>query len=128
MRILRLVAGVSGIMTLIVAFCATGLAQETVIIRPSEIDDVLTNPGIGFMTFQRFNGDTLNEAKGWTEGKPIVYQDFDGDLKNEDYPDTTIAYFRIYWKFIEPEMGEYRWDLIDKALDTARRRGQSLML
>ena len=128
MRISRLIAGISGTMALIMAFCATGLAQETVIVRPREIDDVLTNPGIGFMTFQRFNGDTLNEAKGWTEGKPIVYQDFDGDLKNEDYPDTTIAYFRIYWKFIEPEMGEYRYDLIDKALDTARQRGQTLML
>jgi len=128
MRISRFIAGVSVTMALIVAFCAPGLAQETVIIRPSEIDDVLTNPGIGFMTFQRFNGDTLNEAKGWTEGKPIVYQDFDGDLKNEDYPDTTIAYFRIYWKFIEPEMGEYRWDLIDKALKTASQRGQTLML
>ena len=128
MRISRLIAGISGITALIMVFCATGLAQETVIVRPKEIDDVLTNPGIGFMTFQRFNGDTLNEAKGWTEGKPIVYQDFDGDLKNEDYPDTTIAYFRIYWKFIEPEQGKYRWDLIDKALKTARQRGQTLML
>jgi len=128
MRISRLIAGISGITALIMVFCATGLAQETVIVRPKEIDDVLTNPGIGFMTFQRFNGDTLNEAKGWTEGKPIVYQDFDGDLKNEDYPDTTIAYFRIYWKFIEPDRGEYRWDLIDKALKTARQRGQTLML
>ncbi|MFQ6039365.1 MAG: hypothetical protein ACE5PV_00810 [Candidatus Poribacteria bacterium] len=35
-------------------------AQETVIVRPREIDDVLINPGIGFMTFQRFNGDALN--------------------------------------------------------------------
>ena len=85
------------------AFCAPVLAQKTIIVRPREIDDVLTNPGIGFMTFQRFNGDTLNEAKGWTEGKPIVYQDFDGDLTNKDHPDTTIAYFRIYWKLIEPE-------------------------
>ena len=128
MRISRLIADISVTMALIVVFCAPGLAQKTVIVRPREIDDVLTNPGIGFMTFQRFNGDTLNEAKGWTEGMPIVYQDFDGDLKNEGYPDTTIAYFRIYWKFIEPERGEYRWDLIDKALDTARQRGQTLML
>ena len=115
-------------MMLSAAFCAPVFAQRTVIVRPREIDDVLTNPGIGFMTFQRFNGDKLNEAKGWTEGKPIDYQDFNGDLTNEGYPDTTIAYFRIYWKFIEPQQGKYRWDLIDKALETARRRGQSLML
>ena len=103
-------------------------AQETITVRPTEIDDILTNPGIGFMTFQRFNGDTLNPGKGWTEGKPIVYQDFDGNLENKNYPMTTIAYFRIYWKFIEPNMGKYRWDLIDKALETARQRQQTLML
>ncbi len=96
MRISCLIAVISIAMTITATFCAPVFAQETVIVRPREIDDVLTNPGIGFMTFQRFNGDTLNEAKGWTEGKPIVYQVFDGDLKNEGYPDTTIAYFRIH--------------------------------
>ena len=113
---------------LAVTFCAAVSARQTVVVRPEEVDDVLTNPGIGFMTFQRFNGDALNEGKGWTEGKPIVYQEFDGNLQNEGYPATTIAYFRVYWQFIEPKMREYRWDLIDKALKTARERGQSLML
>ena len=93
-----------------------------------EIDDILTNPGIGFMTFQRFNGDTLNQAKRWTEGKPIVYQEFDGNLQHKNYPVTSIAYFRIYWKFIEQNMGKYRWDLIDNALKTAHHRQQTLML
>ena len=27
-------------------------SQETVVVRPEVIDDVLVNPGIGFMTFQ----------------------------------------------------------------------------
>ena len=38
------------------------------------------------MTFQRFNGDKLNEGKKWTEGYPIVYQAFQGSLENEDHP------------------------------------------
>ncbi len=62
------------------ALCQENREIETVLVRPSEIDDVLTNPGIGFTTFQRFNGDTLNTGQGWTEGLPIVYQDFDGGL------------------------------------------------
>ena len=37
-------------------------------VKPKEIHDVLTNPGIGFTTFQRFNGDTLNPGPWWTEG------------------------------------------------------------
>ena len=35
------------------------------VIKPKETDDVLINPGIGFMTFQRFNGDDLNEGSGF---------------------------------------------------------------
>jgi len=75
MSISRLIAGISVTTILAVASSVPAFAQETVIIRPNEIDDVLLNPGIGFMTFQRFNGDELNEGKRWTEGKPIVYQD-----------------------------------------------------
>ncbi len=103
-------------------------AEDTVIVRPKEISDVLVNPGIGFMTFQRFNGDKLNDGLGWTEGFPIEYQPFTGSLTNRDYPLTSIAYFRVYWKFVEPEPGVYRWDMFDKAFATARERGQTLML
>jgi hypothetical protein len=99
-----------------------------IVVKPTEIDDILSNPGIGFMTFQRFNGDNLNEGMGWTEGLPIVYQDFNGDLINKKHPQTSIAYFRVYWTFIEPEQGQYNWAMIDKALKTAAERGQTLML
>ena len=97
-------------------------------VYPTEINDVLNNPGIGFTTFQRFNGDELNDGIKWTEGFPIVYQDFDGGLTNEDYPQTTIAYYRVTWRFLELSPGKYNWALIDKALNTAAKRGQTLML
>lgn len=104
-------------------------SQPAVIkVRPVEIFDVLNNPGIGFTTFQRFNGDSLNSAYKWTEGFPIVYQDFDGDLKNIDHPQTSIAYFRIDWSFLEPEQGKFNWLMIDKALRTAADRGQTLII
>jgi len=112
----------------VAAFAVTNLsAQETIQIMPREIDDVLINPGIGFMTFQRFNGDDLNEVS-WTEGKPIEYQEFDGNLENKDHPMTSIAYFRIYWRYLEPENGKYNWSLIDKALKTAHERNQTLLI
>ncbi len=103
-------------------------AQGIVRVIPKEIDSVLTNPGIGFTTFQRFNGDTLNNGLQWTEGKPIVYQPFKGSLANKGYPLTTIAYFRLYWRFLEPEKGTFNWGLIDQALRIAHERGQTLML
>ena len=100
----------------------------TVVVRPKEIDDVLNNPGIGFNTFQRFNGDTLNAGDDWTEGFPIDYQPFSGNLVNKSHPQTSIAYWRVYWKYIEPQKGKYRWDLIDQALARAEERGQTLLL
>jgi hypothetical protein len=103
-------------------------APVTIKVKPVEINDVLSNPGIGFTTFQRFNGDDLNQGTGWTEGLPIVYQNFDGNTTNKDYPQTTIAYFRVDWAFVEPEQEQYNWPMIDKALRTAAERGQTLML
>lgn len=102
--------------------------QDVRIVRPVETGEVLVNPGMGFMTFQRFNGDALNEGSGWTEGRPIVYQDFDGDLTNVDHPMTSIAYFRVNWRFVETAPREYAWDMIDRALATAKTRGQTLLL
>ncbi len=99
-----------------------------VVVRPKEIDDVLNNPGIGFQTFQRFNGDELNAGIRWTEGHPIEYPPFDGDLTNRDYPATTTAYFRVYWRFVEPDRETYDWPILDKALKTAAERGQTLCL
>jgi hypothetical protein len=118
----------NAISTVLIAASMTSLFAQEVIVRPKEIDDVLVNPGIGFMTFQRFNGDELNQGLRWTEGYPIVYQEFKGRLENKNHPMTSIAYFRVYWKFIEPEMAKYRWELIDTALKTAHSRGQTLML
>ena len=43
-------------------------------------------------------------------------------------PLTSIAYFRVYWKYVEPEMGRYNWKMLDSALRTAHERGQTLML
>lgn len=103
-------------------------------VRPTEIFDVLNNPGIGFTTFQRFNGDSLNVPGSypgggdWDEGLPIVYQPFDGDLTNKNHPLTTIAYFRVDWAYVETAPGVYNWPMIDKALKTAAERGQTLIL
>ena len=111
------------------SFVPIGICQQEVVVRPIEIDDVLTNPGIGFSTFQTFNGDPVNPlGKSWTEGYPVDYGKFDGNRRNKGYPDTTIAYLRINWRFLEPQKHRYNWELIDQALDTANERGQTLML
>ncbi|MCC6585123.1 MAG: DUF4832 domain-containing protein [Bryobacterales bacterium] len=117
-----------GFVLLLVLAVGEAAAQRIVTVRPAEIDDVLVNPGIGFTTFQRFNGDELNRGLKWTEGFPIEYQEFKGSLENKDHPATSIAYFRVYWKFVEPEPGKYNWAMLDTALRTANNRKQTLML
>lgn len=122
-------ATLMSVLLIVISFTVTGqISQGTVVVRPVEINEVLNNPGIGFTTFQRFNGDDLNPGSGWTEGFPIEYQKFDGDLTNKNHPQTTIAYFRVYWKFLEPQKETYNWEMIDKAIATAQSRGQTLML
>ncbi|HBH83840.1 MAG TPA: DUF4832 domain-containing protein [Bacteroidales bacterium] len=103
-------------------------AQKVLTVRFDDSDEVLTNPGIGFMTFQRLNGDKTNEGVGWTEGLPVNYQEFKGSLITPDHPMTSIAYFRVYWKYMEPEMGKYNWEMIDRVLKTAHERQQTLLL
>ena len=51
--------------------------MEPLSVYPKLIKGPLPNPGVGFMTFQRFNGDKLNDLglnnQGWMEGFPIEY-------------------------------------------------------
>jgi len=118
----------AAILSLLTFSQAQAQQPELVIVRPKEIDDLLVNPGMGFTTFQRFNGDTLNFGMRWTEGHPIEYQEFDGDLNNPDHPATSLAYFRVNWRYVEPGQGKYNWPMFDRALETAAERGQTLIL
>jgi hypothetical protein len=64
------------ILLLLPAISFSQIEPGTFVVRPKEIDVVLNNPGIGFTTFQRFDGDTLttlNNNKGWTEGPTRLF-------------------------------------------------------
>lgn len=97
-----------------------------VVIRPHEIQDLLVNPGMGITTFQRFNGDAINPGRSWSEVGPEAK--LAEPAANPDFPDTSIAYVRWFWSQIEPERGHYRWDILDSALNEARRHHQTLAI
>ena len=96
-------------------------------LRPERSDEVLTNPGMGMQTFQAFNGDQTTVRRKGEDG-PTKFSEFTGDLHNENFPDTSVAYFRWYWPRIEPEEREYRWDVIDGALARAEQSQQQLQI
>ena len=112
---------------LVLAAAIPGYAQkETVVVRPVEIDDLLVNPGMGITTFQRFNGQALNPPFEWSERGPVaVLPEAPG---KPDFPDTSIAYLRWYWSTLEPEAGKFHWEIIDLALQEARKHRQTLAI
>lgn len=77
---------------------------QTVEVKPREIDDLLANPRMGWETFHRFADTDRNLA-----GLP-----------------SSTAYFRYYWKDVEPEKDVYNWGLLDGVLAKARAAGQKL--
>jgi hypothetical protein len=79
------------------------------IVEPDPADEVLVNPGMGFETFNSFNGDERNR---WAE----------------NYPECSISYFRLCWSILEPEEGRYNFNLIDSLLEKAEQRRQDLAL
>lgn len=117
---------------IIFLFSFNAFAQNSghlIIVKPKEIDDVLTNPGIGFTTFQMFNGD--NHKPNQDVVREINLEQYNNPIdvrENKNYPETSIAYFRINWSVVETERGKYRWDYIDSLLELAHVHDQTLML
>jgi hypothetical protein len=112
---------------LVLAAAIPAYAQkDTVIVRPVEIQDVLVNPGMGITTFQRFNGKALNPPFEWSERGPVAV--LPEAAEKPDFPDTSIAYLRWYWSALEPEPGKFQWEIIDLALQEARRHRQTLQI
>ena len=120
--------------TIVASTCAAllmvshiGWAQTT-IVRPIEIDDVLVNPGIGIETFQRFQGQPVNEGLRWSEVGPEAAGADASAAAHVDFPASSVAYLRWFWSQIEPQRGTYRWSIIDDALAEARRHDQRLAI
>ncbi len=96
------------------------------VVRPTPIGDVLVNPGMGITTFQRFNRQEIYPGLRWSEVGPEVPV-VDAPTP-PDFPETSVAYMRWFWHQIEPEQGKYRWEILDLALEEARKHSQQLMV
>jgi hypothetical protein len=86
------------------AFGAEGTAETLVRVEPRESGELLANPGMGWQTFHRFADEDKNLA-----GLP-----------------SASAYFRFYWREIEPAEGEIDFSKFDELLAHARKAGQKL--
>ena len=106
------------------------LPDKTLLWRPS--DALLPNPHKGFVSFQRFAGDQLND--NWSADRGWKMEHLPDGLfalaEEKDYyhPNPKIAYFRVPWRNLEPEEGVYDFSLLDRIFSEARARGQHVML
>src|SRR5579862_8654429 len=105
----------TGVQFVAVACLVGTLWAQLVVVRPRPIDDVLVNPGIGIQTFQRFSGQPIYPGMEWSEVGP------EGKLPDAtakvDFPPSSVAYLRWFWHQLEPRRGEYRWQILDSALE-----------
>lgn len=104
-----------------------------------ELQGVLSNPYIGFTSFQHFRGEALysdciagrpgiagTETENY-ECYPIPEGVEENGRAQGYHPDTAVAYIRILWKEFEPEQGQYNYDLIESIIEQAKQKGQTLM-
>jgi hypothetical protein len=97
----------TAIVLLLTAGRASLAAQEKqvmVTVKPTETQELLANPGMGWQTFHRFADEDQNLA-----GIP-----------------SGAAYFRFYWKDLEPVEGQIDFAKLDALLAHAHRAGQKL--
>lgn len=90
-------------------------------VTPKIISDLLTNPGVGFIAAPALMGDP--PALCDNRGKPVEKYRFAQSTRTWNHPDSGLYYCGGRWKELEPQPGEYRWDLLDEKLEAARRMG-----
>jgi len=73
-------------------------------VEPRESDELFANPGMGWQTFHQFADQDRN-----LQGLP-----------------SASAYFRFYWREVEPQAGQIDFAKFDDLLAHARRAGQRL--
>lgn len=94
---------------------------DIITIYPDVIEDILTNPGIGFIAAPNLMGDidTVQDHRGVQVDK---YKFTDED-RTWNHPDSKVYYCGVLWKDIELEKGTYHWKVLDDKLELAKSMG-----
>ena len=102
-------------------------------------DGPVSNPFIGFTSFQRFRPDPLfsdvivkpennRTETEETECYPVTENAVRHNGGAGFYPDTAVAYIRLLWKDFEPRRGVFDYARIREILQKAKENGQTVML
>lgn len=97
------------LLLLIIIISAVRCNRNKELETPAPVEDTtlfLQIPGVGWQTFDRTADNDLN-------------------LKELRFK-SGCAYYRWYWKTVEPKEGEYAFDMVDKLLQDCRKNNQAL--
>lgn len=97
-----------------VLFAALTSSAETV--RPRATDEALVNPEMGWCFYKYSN-------RLWAYGVNVPEND-----TLDWFPGCSTAYLRVLWNDIEPEEGEYRWDLFDSLAQNWIAKGKQIAI
>ncbi len=92
------------------------VAQERVIVRPTDTGVALVNPGMGW-TFHFYSNMIRNYGSRLNPSDTL-----------EDWPGLSVVYLRVPWAFLEPAEGEFNWSLFDTPAQRWIGRGKQVAI
>lgn len=103
--------------TALAAMLAAGaLSAASVTTHPKATDEALINPDMGWVFYKYSN-------RLWAYGINTPESD-----TLDWFPGCSTVYMRVLWNDIEPEEGEYRWDLFDTVAQNWIAKGKKIAI
>lgn len=95
---------------------AGNLFGETVVVRPQATGDALINPGMGWIFYKYSN-------RIWAYGANTPTED-----TLEWFPGCSTIYFRLTWNDMEPEEGDFSWEIFDSFAQPWIAKGKKIAI
>lgn len=95
--------------------------SEMVEVIPIISDQILTNPGIGFIAAPPLMGEQNKVLNN--HGNEVEKYKFTPDGKTYNHPDSKTYYCGCRWKDLEPEKGKYDWTSLKDKLEISKEMG-----
>lgn len=88
---------------------------------PEISNELLTNPGIGFIAspgLMNSNGDIFDNS-----GERVNRYQFTENSRTYNHPDSKVFYCGVKWKDLEPQKGQYKFHILEEKLEVAKKLG-----
>lgn len=94
---------------------------DKITVYPKVISDLLTNPGIGFVSAPKLMGDIDTVCDN--RGVPVSKYKFTNASITWNHPDSKVYFCGVLWKYMEPKKGIYNWKALDDKLEFSKSMG-----